>query len=331
MQIFKPSFAGLLPTAANLPFGSWNIGLAAEETSVADDSIKITGANGSSLSAVNPGYVVVPSTTPGLKEVFTVTADVPIDLTGAHWGAGGKGDLTDQILVVYALNNDGSLAWGVGTLSEVSLVSNSDDSTTATSVTLPYHVLVNSALTADAQALMVGYFKANFTDASDLWAVQTGDDDIFLGKKHIPIVAHYESDDNTTTLATATQAIRDYEDKVTDTHNAVTTGASWAFTAPIDGKYAITASHGFQPYTWTGTGSIYHEIRIQIAGTTRFIGRAPAWAAISGLTVVQASGIISVTKGQNIQAANFQNSGNTATYSGTTGLAYISIHRVGDL
>ena len=59
MQIFKPSFAGLLPTAANLPFGSWNIGLAAEETSVADDSIKITGANGSSLSAVNPGYVVV--------------------------------------------------------------------------------------------------------------------------------------------------------------------------------------------------------------------------------------------------------------------------------
>jgi len=112
--------------------GCYNVGLATAQTSVAGDSIKITSADGTAFSSSNVGFIVFDSVTAGQISVLQITADVTINLTGAHWGAGGKGDLTDQKLVVYALNNNGSLAWGVGTLSQVRLALGTLDSTTAT-------------------------------------------------------------------------------------------------------------------------------------------------------------------------------------------------------
>jgi len=162
-----------------------NIGLAAATTTTANDSIKITGANGSALSASNPGYVLLPSVTSGQLTPFTITADVTILLTGAHWGLGTFGNQTDYPLSVYALNNDGTLTFGVATLSGMRLFLGTDDSITPTDINLIDEILVKAVLTADAQALEVGWFKANFDDtggaAEDLWAVQTADGDLNLG------------------------------------------------------------------------------------------------------------------------------------------------------
>jgi hypothetical protein len=165
--------------------GTINIGLAAGTTTNANDSIVIQGADGNALSTTNPGFVVCQSATPGQLTVFQITADVTIDLTGAHWGFGTNGDLTDQPLSVLFLNNDGAASWGVAQYGGRSLVLDTEDSATGTDINLWNEVLVSTALTADAQALHVGYFKANFDDtggaAEDLWSVQTGDDDLVLG------------------------------------------------------------------------------------------------------------------------------------------------------
>lgn len=162
-----------------------NIGLAAAQTSVAADSIKIQGA-AAALSATNPGYLCLPNATSGLVSVFKVTADVTIDLTGAHWGRGTDGDLTDYILTVYAINDAGTLKWGVAAVYGHDAILNADDTATATSVTSVEKVLVNSSLGADAGCIHVGWFKANFDDtggsSEDLWTVQTGLSDINLGK-----------------------------------------------------------------------------------------------------------------------------------------------------
>lgn len=191
---------------ANSPGWMNNIGLAAATTSSSNDSIKITSANGSALSPINVGYVTLPSTTSGLLTTLRITADVTIDLTGAHWGEGGKGDLTDYLLSVYAINDAGTLKWGVASVPGHSIILGSDDSATATDINLIDEVLVNSALTGDSSCLEVGWFKANFDDtggtSEDLWSVQASAGDINLGPR--PELEQYFTPTLTHTTNTAT-------------------------------------------------------------------------------------------------------------------------------
>lgn len=164
-----------------------NFGLLPAQTSVANDSIKITGQT-AALSATNPAYVtLMSSVTAGREVVLEANAESTINLTGAHWGAGTKGDLTGAILHVYAINNNGTLKFGIGYVGGRGSVINTDTSTTATSVTLPEMLLVNSALTAGTWPCReIGYFFANFDDtggsSEDLWSVGTLSAQLVVGQ-----------------------------------------------------------------------------------------------------------------------------------------------------
>ncbi len=184
-----------------------NIGIEAATTTNAADSIRITSADGTALGQHNVGYLTLPSATTGLLTVFRMVADVTILLTGAHWGLGTFGDQTDFLLSLYAINDNGTLKWGVGSVPNHKVILNADDQTTNTSVTQVNHVLVTSALAGDANCLEIGYFKANFDDAGgaaeDLWAVQTGIGDIAFGpcpgqrKKWTPTITGFGNVSNT--------------------------------------------------------------------------------------------------------------------------------------
>ena len=176
----SPTFANVVSSGGlSLGNAGWasNIGLA---TGGDTSQIKIQGA-GAALSATNIGYVALPNATSGLLTIFSIIADVTIDLTGAHFGLGTFGNISDYPLSVYALNNNGSLVWGVSSVPNHTLFLDADDDTTATNITQVNHILVSGSLGADAQALEVGWFKANFNDTGDEWAIQTGDLDINLG------------------------------------------------------------------------------------------------------------------------------------------------------
>tara|TARA_R100001086_G_scaffold245810_2_gene177218 strand:+ start:99 stop:1127 length:1029 start_codon:yes stop_codon:yes gene_type:complete len=179
--------AGGSSSTSNVEGYIQNIGLAAGTTGVANDSITITGANGSPLSSGNPGTIVLPGATPGQLTTFTVTADVTIDLTGAHWGLGTNGDRTDYPLAVYAVNDAGTLKWAVHSVDGLKVLKGANDETTQTNVTTLNKFIASSALTGDSSAHQVGWFKANFDDtggsSEDLWSVQTSLGDIGLGTK----------------------------------------------------------------------------------------------------------------------------------------------------
>lgn len=164
-----------------------NFGLEATQTSVSADSIKVTSGNGDDLSSSNPAFIGINSSTAGQVTAFKVTSDVTIDLTGAHWGFGGDGDLTDHELFVYAINDAGTLKWGVSTLHNLTEVLAANDDQSAANITSYEKVLVSSTLTADSPCVLVGWFKANFDDTNgsseDLWTVQTGAGDIRLGPR----------------------------------------------------------------------------------------------------------------------------------------------------
>jgi len=150
--------------------GFYNIGFAQG----ADSSIlKITSANGAALSTTNnKGYVRIQSSTAGTFRTFTVTADVTIDLTGAHWGLNAKGSTTASLLRIYAIDDGGTLKWGVGYCGGFEYIRNTQDSTTATTIDLPEEILVNSDVSTDNSPVMdVGHVEASFTDATNEWAI----------------------------------------------------------------------------------------------------------------------------------------------------------------
>lgn len=165
--------------------GYWvkNLGLTTDTGSVALDSIKITGAK-AALSSTNIFSISLEnSTTPGLIAAFTATADVSIDLTGAHWGFGTAGDRTDEKLVVYAINDNGTLKFGVALEPFKTQILNTDSSATATDITAWNKMLVNTTLSAGTwPCKQIGWVNGNFDDtggtSEDLWAVQFGIGDL---------------------------------------------------------------------------------------------------------------------------------------------------------
>lgn len=168
---------------------SWfhNLGLQSATTTNTRDSIKITSKDGTALSASNPAYVWLQGATVGTLTMFTVTSDVTIDLTGAHWGLGTNGDFNGVYLRVHAINNNGTLKWGVS-LSHFHEVADTSTSTTATSVNAKALMLVNSAVsTGTWNCRQVGYFRANFDDtggaAEDLWSLSTARSEIRVGQR----------------------------------------------------------------------------------------------------------------------------------------------------
>ena len=172
------TFTGRIDGQARTPGWKANLGIQAATTTNADDSIKITSADGTALSSTNPGYITLPGQSAGQLETFEIIADITIDLTGAHWGLGTNGDQTDYSLSVYAINDAGTVKWGIGTVYGHSIILGVDDIDTATSATQINHIFVTSALSADSPCIEVAHFKANFDDtggaAEDLWTVQTG-------------------------------------------------------------------------------------------------------------------------------------------------------------
>lgn len=162
--------------------GFWNLGLANATTTNANDSIKIQGA-AAALSATNPLYINLPTvSSPGRVTRFSATSDVTIRIDTAHWGLDTKGNFTDIILRVYAINDNGTLKWGVSNKGGYRAIVDTDSTATASSATTQVKMLVNSALTSGTWPCReVGWFLGDFNDTGDLWTVQTAAGEIMVG------------------------------------------------------------------------------------------------------------------------------------------------------
>jgi len=180
------SMLGAIVQGALEARGMWNLGLANATTTNANDSIKIQGA-GDALSATNPLYINLPTvSSPGRVTRFSATADVTLRLDTAHWGLGTNGNFTDIILRVYAINDNGTLKWGVS--NKGGLRSIADTNThlyaAATSVSTQPKMLIAGASAISSgtwPCREVGWFLGDFNDTGDLWTVQTGAGEIMVG------------------------------------------------------------------------------------------------------------------------------------------------------
>ncbi len=149
--------------------GIHNVGFAQGADS---SQLKITSFQGAAMSATNPGTAVIRSSTAGTARSFYVTADVTLDLTGTHWGLDTKGNVTGAILRVYIIDDNGTLRWGVGYQGCFYYIRNTQDDVTAANINLPEEIFASGAVATDNSPMLdVGWIKANFTDASNEWAI----------------------------------------------------------------------------------------------------------------------------------------------------------------
>jgi hypothetical protein len=86
-------------------------------------------------------------------------------------------------------------------------------------------------------------------------------------------------------IANAATPIVDFGTKVFDTHNAVTTGASWKFTAPYSGKYRITSSlryaNGLAWVAGGGVASLIYKVGSTYASADTMLAAAGTFGSSS--------------------------------------------------
>lgn len=237
-----------------------NMGLAAATTTNSADSIKITGAD-AALSSSNQIVVTLQNSgTAGKLTTLTASADVTIDLTGAHWGLGTLGDFSDVELRVYAINDDGTLKWGVS-LGSITQIVNTSSSTTTTDINTQGEMLVNSALSEGTwPCKQVGWFKANFDDAggaaADLWAVQTSIGDLNV-KRPIKDRTDWEGYTPTITAGGTTSSNAGYWRRVGDSMEIQITTAFTDAGSGADLAYDIPSGYLIDVNKVSNDGSTY--------------------------------------------------------------------------
>jgi hypothetical protein len=275
-----------------------NIGLVNATTTNAADSIKVTGADGQSLSVRNLGWIVLPGASAGQLQVMPVSADISINLTGAHWGLGTFGDQSDYPLHVYAINDASLLKWGVGAVQGLSRIDGADDQATATNATSVDHILVNSALSASANCREIGWFRANFDDtggaAEDLWAVQTGAMDILLGpapslrKPFTPTFTGFGSVTNISAYWSKKGDQMEFSFRATP---GTTTGVEARLSLPSGLASASTISTLYYAGTCQRVASSTNQIGITIEASVAYFTFSIQGSA-NGLTKVNGDGMI---------------------------------------
>lgn len=171
--------------------GQSNIGAVAATTTTTNDSLKITGPDGVTLSTTNFDIELPSDTAQGRYERFTLSSDITLKISGAHWGLGTTGNVTGAILRWGFINDGGATpALWIGYLGNRETVASTSCFTTQTSVTAPEHLLVNRSLAVGTWPVEeFGYFYVDFNDTGDIWTIQSGIGKVFSGRSadSIPI------------------------------------------------------------------------------------------------------------------------------------------------
>lgn len=182
----------------------------------------------------------------------------------------------------------------------------------------------------------IAYLKWTVVDATTPFTFGASDDVGF--KFSVPILGWSSSvvmsNDAATNVvaarytrsATASQSVTmtvlDYNTKVYDTHGAVTTGASWKFTAPVLGYYRVTAAYS----TSSANVFIYYlqmfKNGVVVSGTSQTrqsINGAPESPQLVDTILLNAGDYIDFRQGVNT---------GTDTIGADGGLVYVNIERI---
>lgn len=144
------------------------------------------------------------------------------------------------------------------------------------------------------------------------------------------VAAKYHGSGNSITIATGNAAIIQFNNKLIDTHGAVTTGASWKFTAPISGIYRVSALVDSLGTAFTFGTTRFIELDLYKQGSLE--SALNLWPVqVSGTTYASTSGstLVSLNAGEYIDIRWQNSSGSSVSSAGNSFEQHISVERIG--
>lgn len=140
------------------------------------------------------------------------------------------------------------------------------------------------------------------------------------------VVARYQTAAGQS-LANSTTTIVNFATEAFDSHDAVTVGSSWKFTAPIDGIYRITSI-----VTFAANATGVRQLDIYKNGASNaIIGLTPYTISTGTSTLFGGAASLDLTKGDYVDIRAWQNSGGALALISNATANVISIERVGNL
>lgn len=121
----------------------------------------------------------------------------------------------------------------------------------------------------------------------------------------------------------------DFGTKVFDSHNAVTTGSSWKFTAPVSGVYSV------KPYLQTGTytGVVAATVQVELYKNGASVSRFDTFMSLTTGTHVAAlkgGDLIQLLAGDYIDVRIIKDASLTVSLAASAATVYVNITRVGN-
>ena len=132
-----------------------------------------------------------------------------------------------------------------------------------------------------------------------------------------------------TVLNNNAEEIIDFNLKDWDSHGAVTTGASWKFTAPVSGEYEVKTMSGVNSGSWSA-GEFFQLLLYKDGVANQGLAVDFKEAANTQDTFLTGSGSVKLLAGQYIYIGAYQNTGFNVNFSTNTVLHWVSIRRVGN-
>ena len=139
------------------------------------------------------------------------------------------------------------------------------------------------------------------------------------------VAARYKSSASQSFASGATDIIN-FSTADFDTHGAVTTGASWKFTAPVAGKYQVNANTAIGAATDGGARQLY----IYKNGAVWSQTLQEKQSTTSVAMYVPISDIVPCNAGDTIDLRYSQNSGGSLSFSGMATRIWVSIAKIGN-
>jgi len=301
-----------------------NLGIAfSVAASAATIAIKTDGGtNPSATDIVSVGFR---NATAATGQFSTVNITGALSLVVPSTATLGQSSAVAAYIYVYLINNAGTaeLAVSRSLYDEGSVVSTVIINTGSDSAATIYSTTARSGV-----ALRLVGRILNTQATAGTWA-STATEISVLPFIPVKVVAVYNTNAGQPITTGGANKIIDFEDKVIDTHNAVTVGASWNFTAPLTDDYLVCFDAGLTSSTgWSGSEGYVAFIYVNGVQTTEHY-EYPNGGGVDIRAAIAVSRVFRVTAGQTIDIRVFHNSGVTISMNPSEQDVWISITNMG--
>jgi hypothetical protein len=227
-------------------------------------TVALKGADGNDPSATNPVDIAFRNATATTGTPSFVAATAATSVVVSSGSTLGHKSAIPHFIYVYALNNAGTIELAV---SSVRFDDGSVQSTTAEGgggAADSNRVLYSTTARANVAVRLLGRLTSTQA-AAGTWATAISEISLPPFQEQV-IHASYKLTASTAnaSIADSSDEILDYDTKVSDTHNIVTVGASWAAVIPRSGFYLVEAALASGNDAWT-VGEVF-QIKFYVGG-----------------------------------------------------------------